>query len=203
VVFPSQQFTAEKTVAAVAAERCTLLFGVPTMFIAELDALAKKPPMRELHVRAALTAGSPLPSRLVKRLESEMGIQAVVNAYGMTETSPMTIYTSVSDPGERRPGTVGKVGPHIGAKIVDASGDIVPRGVAGEICTSGYALQIGYLKDPAKTEEAMQTDADGTVWMHTGDEGVVDEDGYFRITGRTKDLIIRGELVSLSPSYDS
>jgi acyl-CoA synthetase (AMP-forming)/AMP-acid ligase II len=110
----------------------------------------------------------------------------------MTETSPVTFATNLTDSIDRRLNTVGTVFPHTGAKIVGLDGEIVPRGVAGEICTSGFALQKGYLNNESKTREAMRPDADGVLWMYTGDEGVIDSDGYCRITGRIKDMIIRG-----------
>ncbi|KAK3116595.1 hypothetical protein LTR53_002893 [Teratosphaeriaceae sp. CCFEE 6253] len=192
IVFPSQQFDAHAAVAAVEAEQCTVLYGVPTMFRAELDALATR--RRRLDsLRIALAAGSPVLPSTMKQMGKAMGIGSVLIAYGMTETSPVTFATSIEDSLERRLRTVGTVFPHTGAKIVDGEGHIVPRGIAGEILTSGYALQQGYLKNEAKTHEAMRADADGTLWMHTGDEGVIDRDGYCRVTGRIKDMIIRGK----------
>ena len=131
---------------------------------------------------------------MVKRLNQEMGIQSVLIAYGMTETSPVTFATTVNDSHERRQTTVGKVFPHTKVKVVDLDGNTVPCGVQGEICTSGYALQRGYLKNLAKTDEAMRRDGEGRLWMHTGDKGVLDSEGYLRITGRIKDMIIRGKL---------
>ena len=110
----------------------------------------------------------------------------------MTETSPVTFATNMTDPIDRRLNTVGTVFPHTGAKILGLDGEIVPRGVAGEICTSGFALQKGYLNNESKTREAMRMDADGVLWMYTGDEGIIDSEGYCRITGRIKDMIIRG-----------
>jgi acyl-CoA synthetase (AMP-forming)/AMP-acid ligase II len=192
IVFPSQQFDAGLIVDAVDAERCTVLHGVPTMFGAELDVLARKG--RKLtSLTRALAAGAPVPTSMVKRLKDEMGIQRVIIAYGMTETSPVTFATTVHDSYERRLTTVGKTFPHTKAKIVDLEGNVVPYGVPGEICTSGYALQRGYLKNEAKTQEAMRQDEYGTIWMHTGDKGIIDSEGYCRVTGRIKDMIIRGE----------
>lgn len=201
IVYPSQQFNADSVVDVIVTERCTVLYGVPTMFGAELDALART--NRKLTtLKKALAAGAPVPPSMVKRLRQEMGILGVLIAYGMTETSPVTFATSASDSQERQLSTVGKVYPHTQAKIIDAKGNIVPFGVAGEICTSGYSLQQGYLKNAAKTLEAMRADDNGTVWMHTGDEGVIDREGYCRITGRIKDLIIRGELLPLYPQIE-
>ncbi|KAK4555534.1 hypothetical protein LTR86_007287 [Recurvomyces mirabilis] len=191
IVYPSQQFDAEAVIHAVETERCTVIYGVPTMFNTELDVLAKAG--RKLStLRVALAAGSPVLPTTMKRIEKEMGIKSVLIAYGMTETSPVTFNTNPDDTLDRLLKTVGTVLPHTGAKIVDAAGKTLPCGVAGEICTSGYALQQGYYKNPAKTAEVMRTDADGILWMHTGDEGIIDADGYCRVTGRLKDMIIRG-----------
>ena len=197
VVFPSQQFDAGTIVDAVDSERCTVIYGVPTMFGAELDALARQG--RKLtSLTRALASGAPVPPSMVKRLNQEMGIQSVLIAYGMTETSPVTFATTVNDSHERRQTTVGKVFPHTKAKVVDLDGKIVACGVQGEICTSGYALQRGYLKNIAKTDEAMRRDDEDRLWMHTGDKGVLDSEGYLRITGRIKDMIIRGKLYPYS-----
>jgi acyl-CoA synthetase (AMP-forming)/AMP-acid ligase II len=193
VVFPSQQFDAGAIVDAVDSERCTVIYGVPTMFGAELDALARQG-RRLTSLTRALASGAPVPPSMVKRLNQEMGIQSVLIAYGMTETSPVTFATTVNDSHERRQTTVGKVFPHTKVKVVDLDGNTVPCGVQGEICTSGYALQRGYLKNLAKTDEAMRRDREGRLWMHTGDKGVLDSEGYLRITGRIKDMIIRGKL---------
>jgi acyl-CoA synthetase (AMP-forming)/AMP-acid ligase II len=197
VVFPSQQFDASLVVDAVDTERCTVIHGVPTMFGAELDVLARKGGKLTSLTRA-LAAGAPVPPSMVKRLKEEMGIQSVIIAYGMTETSPVTFATTTHDSHERRLATVGKVFPHTKAKIVDLEGNIVPCGVPGEICTSGYALQRGYLKNVAKTDEAMRRDKEGTLWMHTGDKGIIDSEGYCQVTGRIKDMIIRGKSYSHS-----
>jgi acyl-CoA synthetase (AMP-forming)/AMP-acid ligase II len=193
IVFPSQQFDAGLVVDAVDAERCTVILGVPTMFGAELDALARKG-RRLTSLTRALASGAPVPASMVKRLNEEMGIQSVLICYGMTETSPVTFATTVDDPYERRLTTVGRVLPHTKAKVVDLDGNVVPCGVQGEICTSGYALQRGYLKNVVKTDEVMRRDSEGRLWMHTGDKGVIDSEGYCRITGRIKDMIIRGKL---------
>ncbi|KAK5738940.1 putative NRPS-like protein biosynthetic cluster [Elasticomyces elasticus] len=191
IVFPSQQFDASSVLSAIEAEKCTVLYGVPTMFQAELDVLARIP-QKLTSLRTALAAGSPVLPSVIKRLGAEMGIELVLNAYGMTETSPVTFGTCKTDSSQRRLDSVGTVFPHTGAKIVDMDGSIVSRGTAGEICTSGYSLQKGYLKNVAKTAEVMRTDENGVLWMHTGDEGVIDKDGYCRVTGRIKDMIIRG-----------
>ncbi|KAK4965322.1 hypothetical protein LTR42_012076 [Elasticomyces elasticus] len=191
IVFPSQQFDANSVLSAIEAEQCTVLYGVPTMFQAELDVLARTP-QKLTSLKTALAAGSPVLPSVIKRLGAEMGIELVLNAYGMTETSPVTFGTCKTDSPQRRLDSVGTVFPHTGAKIVDMDGSVVSRGTAGEICTSGYSLQKGYLKNVAKTAEVMRTDENGVLWMHTGDEGVIDKDGYCRVTGRIKDMIIRG-----------
>ncbi|CAK1360233.1 putative acyl-CoA synthetase [Cercospora beticola] len=191
IVYPSQQFDAALVLKAIEIERCSFLHGVPTMFTAQLDENTKRNyDLKSLKV--ALAAGSQVPQKLVNRLEKEMGISRVLIAYGMTETSPVTFCARSDDTIEQRLSTVGTLLPHTGVKVVDLDGRVVPHGIAGEICTSGYALQKGYLKDIKKTDEVMETDASGICWMHTGDQGVLDKDGYLRITGRIKDLIIRG-----------
>ena len=162
------------------------------MFIAELDANRLK--KRQItSLRTGMAAGAPVPSRVMDRLEKEMNVRGMLIAYGMTETSPVTFMTSMHDTQERRLTTVGTVMPHTGAKILTSNGEIAPRGVRGELCTSGYALQKGYLNNEAKTQEAMRMDDAGVLWMYTGDEGVIDEHGYCSITGRIKDIIIRGQ----------
>lgn len=192
IVFASPQFDAHKVLDAVVAERCTILLGVPTMFIAVLDANRAKQ-LRVGSLRAALAAGSPVPQALMRRLEREMGVRHTLIAYGMTETSPVTFMSSLDDSERLRISTVGTLLPHCGAKIVDKDGAVVPRGTRGEICTSGFALQLGYWENEDKTKEVMQADEHGTVWMYTGDEGEIDADGYCSITGRIKDTIIRGK----------
>ncbi|KAF2207627.1 hypothetical protein CERZMDRAFT_50854 [Cercospora zeae-maydis SCOH1-5] len=191
IVYPSPQFDAALVLDAVEDERCSILYGVPTMFTATLEDNTKNP--RNLKsLRLALAAGSPVPQKVVDRLDKEMGIRYVLIAYGMTETSPVTFTTQPCDSLEQRLSTVGTLLPHTSAKIIDAEGSTVPIGVAGEICVSGYALQQGYLKNVEKTNEVMRLDSQGVRWMHTGDEGVLNEGGYLRVTGRIKDMIIRG-----------
>lgn len=195
IVFPSQQFDAKRIVDAVDSEGCTVLYGVPTMFGAELDVLSRT--NRKLtSLTRALAAGAPVSTSMVERLRQDMGIGSVLIAYGMTETSPVTFATTVHDSAERQLSTVGKVFPHTKAKIIDIEGRIVPCGVKGEICTSGYSLQQGYFNNLTKTQEVMITDEEGTIWMHTGDEGIIDSEGYCRVTGRLKDMIIRGKFRS-------
>lgn len=197
IVFPSDQFDAAAVLNAVVYEKCTALLGVPTMFLAELQVNQGKKHRIET-VRTGLAAGSSVPAPLMERLRTEFGIRDMLIAYGMTETSPVTFITSFDDPMEKRLKTIGKVMPHTGAKIIDTAGNIVARGVRGELCTSGYALQKGYWRNEAKTKEVMKVDENGVRWMHTGDECVMDEQGYCSVTGRIKDLIIRGGLVVLT-----
>jgi len=192
IVFPSDHFDARRTLDAVVQEKATALLGVPTMFVAELEIL-KTTPYKITTLRTGLAAGSPVPAPLMDEIQEKMGVQGILIAYGMTETSPVTFITALDDPWEKKTTTLGRVLPHTAAKVVDRDGKIVPRGVKGEICTSGFALQKGYWGDEAKTREVMKTDEQGRLWMHTGDEGFIDEDGYGHITGRIKDLIIRGK----------
>jgi acyl-CoA synthetase (AMP-forming)/AMP-acid ligase II len=192
IVFASPQFDANKVLDAVVSEHCTILLGVPTMFLSIMDSNRTKQ-LIVTSLRAALAAGSPVPQALMRRLEQEMGVRNTLIAYGMTETSPVTFMSSLEDSEQRRISTVGTLLPHSGAKVVDKRGNIVPRGGRGEICTSGFALQLGYWENAGKTKEAMQADAEGTLWMYTGDEGEIDAEGYCSITGRIKDTIIRGK----------
>jgi fatty-acyl-CoA synthase len=170
----------------VAAERCTALHGVPTMFIAELD----HPRFGEFDLsslRTGIMAGSPCPIAVMRRVVAEMHMPEVTICYGMTETSPVSFQTRPDDPLERRVGTVGRVHPHVQVKIIDADGRVTPRGIAGELLTRGYSVMRGYWDDAERTRETI--DAGG--WMHTGDLAVIDEQGYCNIVGRVKDMIIR------------
>ncbi|MBW0270547.1 AMP-binding protein [Nocardia sp. MH4] len=189
VVIPAPAFDPAATLAAVAAERCTSLYGVPTMFIAmlaELDAGAT-PDLSSL--RTGIMAGSPCPVEVMKRVIDQLGMAEVSICYGMTETSPVSTQTRSDDSIERRTATVGRVGPHLEVKVVDpATGRTLPRGEAGELCTRGYSVMLGYWDQPDKTAEAI----DAARWMHTGDIGVMDDDGYLSVTGRIKDMVIRG-----------
>ncbi|WP_454196094.1 AMP-binding protein [Nocardia sp. Marseille-Q1738] len=188
IVIPAPSFDPGATLAAVEAERCTSLYGVPTMFIdmlAELDSAT--PDLSTL--RTGIMAGSPCPVEVMKRVIDRMGMREVCICYGMTETSPVSTQTRRDDSIDRRTATVGRVGPHLEVKIVDpATGLTVPRGEPGELCTRGYSVMLGYWDDPDRTAEAI----DAARWMHTGDIGVMDHDGYLTITGRIKDMVIRG-----------
>ena len=187
MVIPAPGFDPALTLAAADQERCTSLYGVPTMFIAEW-ALPDVASYDLSSVRTGIMAGSPCPAEMMKKL-IEVGIEEMTICYGMTETSPVSTQTRTDDSFERKVGTVGRVSPHLEIKIVDPlTGDVVPRGSAGEFCTRGYSVMLGYWHDEEKTAEAI--DADG--WMHTGDLGVMDDDGYVQITGRIKDMVIRG-----------
>ncbi|WP_019200731.1 AMP-binding protein [Tsukamurella sp. 1534] len=188
MVIPGPAFVPQDALAAVAAEQCTSLYGVPTMFIAEL-ALAEFDDYDLSSLRTGIMAGSPCPEEVMRKVVDRMGMREVSICYGMTETSPVSTQTRTDDALELRVGTVGRVGPHLEVKVVDPiDGTEVPRGEVGEFCTRGYSVMKGYWNNAEKTAEAI--DADG--WMHTGDLATMDENGYVRITGRIKDMVIRG-----------
>ncbi|MYK77332.1 MAG: AMP-binding protein [Acidimicrobiaceae bacterium] len=188
IVIPAAGFNAAATLQAVAAERCTSLYGVPTMFIAELG----EPDLAGYDLsslRTGIMAGSPCPIEVMRQVVDQMNMSEVTIAYGMTETSPVSTQTSADDPLEKRVTTVGRVHPHVEIRIVDpATGEVVPRGTSGEFQTRGYSVMLGYWNEPERTAEAIDTDG----WMHTGDLAVMDDDGYVNIVGRIKDMIIRG-----------
>ncbi|MGR4878620.1 AMP-binding protein [Streptomyces sp. LARHCF249] len=188
MVIPAPSFDAAATLAAVEAESCTSLYGVPTMFIAELaDPGFDGYDLSSL--RTGIMAGSPCPVEVMKEVIERMGMAEVSICYGMTETSPVSTQTRADDSVERRVSTVGRVGPHLEVKVVDPqSGRTVPRGEPGELCTRGYSVMLGYWGEPERTAEAV----DAARWMHTGDLAVMDDDGYLSITGRIKDMVIRG-----------
>jgi fatty-acyl-CoA synthase len=188
MVIPAPSFDPVATLEAVRAERCTSLYGVPTMFIAELSV-----PDFDAYdlssLRTGIMAGSPCPVEVMKQVIERMGMTEVGICYGMTETSPVSTQTRADDSLDRRVSTVGRVGPHLEVKVVDPeTGRTVPRGTPGELCTRGYSVMIGYWNQPDKTAEAV----DAAHWMHTGDLAVMDADGYLAITGRIKDMVIRG-----------
>ncbi|MEZ7239065.1 AMP-binding protein [Rhodococcus sp. GXMU-t2271] len=188
MVIPGPAFDPTQTLAAVAEERCTSLYGVPTMFIAELaDPGFDGYDLSSL--RTGIMAGSPCPVEVMKQVIERMGMTEVSICYGMTETSPVSLQTRSDDTIDQRVSTVGRVGPHLEVKIVDpATGLTVPRGEPGELCTRGYSVMLGYWNQPDKTAEAV----DAARWMHTGDIGVMDAEGYVSVTGRIKDMVIRG-----------
>jgi fatty-acyl-CoA synthase len=187
MVFPSEGFEARAVLETVEAERCTALHGVPTMFIAELD----HPDFRRFDLsslRTGIMAGSPCPAEIMRRCIAEMKLAEITIAYGMTETSPVSFQSSTDTAFDRRVGTVGTILPHLEVKIVDEAGRVVPLGQSGELLTRGYSVMRGYWDDPDLTDEAI----DEAGWMHTGDLATLDADGYCRIVGRIKDMIIRG-----------
>ncbi|MEU1038896.1 AMP-binding protein [Streptomyces sp. NPDC005907] len=188
IVIPAPSFDPSATLRAVQQERCTSLYGVPTMFIAELN-LPDFATYDLSSLRTGIMAGSPCPVEVMKRVVAEMHMAEVSICYGMTETSPVSLQTRRDDDLEHRTGTVGRVLPHIEVKIVDpVDGVTLPRGSAGELCTRGYGVMLGYWDEPEKTAEAV----DSGRWMHTGDLAVMRDDGYVEIVGRIKDMIIRG-----------
>jgi fatty-acyl-CoA synthase len=188
MVIPAPAFEPEATLKACAEERCTSLYGVPTMFIAQLD----HPNFARYDLtslRTGIMAGSPCPVEVMKRVMDLMHMSEVGIAYGMTETSPVSTQTAYDDPVDKRVGSVGRVQPHVEVKIIDPDGGAtVARGDPGELCTRGYSVMAGYWNDPERTAEAI--DADG--WMHTGDLATMDDEGYVNIVGRSKDMVIRG-----------
>jgi fatty-acyl-CoA synthase len=188
IVIPAPLFDPAATLAAVAAERCTSLYGVPTMFIAELA----RPDFATYDLRTLRTgvmAGSPCPVEVMKRVITEMGMEEVGICYGMTETSPVSTQTRSDDDLDRRTATVGRPLPHIEVKVIDpVDGTVTAPGTPGELCTRGYSVMLGYWDQPERTAEAI----DAARWMHTGDLAVMRPDGYVNIVGRIKDLVIRG-----------
>jgi fatty-acyl-CoA synthase len=187
MVFPSSGFDADAVLEVIEAERCTALHGVPTMFIAELD----RPDFADRNLsslRTGIMAGAPCPVELMHRVIDEMHLREITIGYGMTETGPLSTQTSVDDPVELRIGTVGQVLPHTEIKIIDEQGRIVPTGTPGELCTRGYCVMRGYWGDPDRTAKEI----DDAHWMRSGDVATLDEQGYVRIVGRIKEMIIRG-----------
>jgi fatty-acyl-CoA synthase len=188
MVIPAPAFDPAATLRAVADERCTSLYGVPTMFIAEL-ALPSFGDFDLTSLRTGIMAGSPCPVEVMKQVVERMHMDEVSICYGMTETSPVSTQTRVDDSIDRRVSTVGRVGPHLEVKIIDPeTGLTAPYGEPGELCTRGYSVMLGYWEEPDKTAEAI----DAARWMHTGDLAVMDAEGYVNITGRIKDMVIRG-----------
>lgn len=187
MIYPGETFDPTLALEAVQAEGCTALYGVPTMFIAILN----QPDLTTYNVstlRTGIMAGSPCPTATMRELMDQLNMHQVTIAYGMTETSPITTQTATDDPLEERVSTVGRVHPHAEAKVIGSDGQTLPLGMQGEYCSRGYAVMLGYWDDAEKTAEAI--DADG--WMHSGDLATMDAKGYVRITGRIKDMIIRG-----------
>jgi fatty-acyl-CoA synthase len=187
MVIPAEGFDPVAVLGAIQNERCTGVHGVPTMFIAMLE--SPEFGKYDVHsLRTGIMAGAPCPIEIMKRAVDEMNLREITIAYGMTETSPVSFQSAISDPLDLRVSTVGKVQPHIEVKIVDREGMIVPVGATGELLTRGYSVMSGYWNDEDKTREAV----DRSGWMHTGDLATIDADGYCRIVGRIKDMVIRG-----------
>jgi fatty-acyl-CoA synthase len=188
MVYPSEGFEPLAVLQAVQEEKCTSLYGVPTMFIAELD----HPDFNKFDLsslRTGVMAGSPCPVEVMKKVINLMGMRDVEICYGMTETSPVSTQTRTDSPLDKRVGTVGVIHPHVEIKIVDpATGQVVPIGKPGELCTRGYSIMLGYWNNPEATADAI----DQARWMHTGDLATMDSEGYINIVGRIKDMIIRG-----------
>ncbi|MDP1882026.1 MAG: AMP-binding protein, partial [Bradyrhizobium sp.] len=187
MVYPGEGFDPLITLQTVEREKCTALYGVPTMFIAELD----HPDFAKFDLkslRTGIMAGAPCPIEVMRRVNEAMNMRDVTIAYGMTETSPVSFQSATDDPLERRVSTVGRIHPHVEVKVVDREGRIVPRGERGELCTRGYSVMLGYWDEPEKTADVL--DASG--WMHTGDIAIIDAEGYCNIVGRIKDMVIRG-----------
>ncbi len=188
VVLPGEAFEPEAVLDAVQTEGCTALYGVPTMFIAELEHPAFDT-FDLSTLRTGIMAGSPCPERVMRKVIDRMGMAEVTIAYGMTETSPVSTQTAVDDDLHRRTATVGRAHPHVEVRVADAlTGRTLPRGQTGEFQTRGYSVMLGYWEDPDRTSEAI----DQARWMHTGDQAIMDEDGSLRIVGRIKDMVIRG-----------
>jgi fatty-acyl-CoA synthase len=187
MVYPGEGFDPLATLETVQAERCTALYGVPTMFIAELD----HPEFARFDLtslRTGIMAGAPCPIEVMRRVAERMNMRQVTICYGMTETSPVSFQSSTDDPLERRVTTVGRIHPHLEVKVVDSEGRIVPRGQPGELCTRGYSVMLGYWDEAGKTADVI----DAARWMHTGDLATLDAEGYCNIVGRIKDMVIRG-----------
>lgn len=188
MVIPDEAFNPTAVLDAIQAERCTSLYGVPTMFVSVLE----HPRFADYDVsslRTGVMAGAPCPIELMRQVVTKLHMPEVAIGYGMTETSPISTFTAADDPLERRVGSVGRVFPHVEIKVTDpATGAVVPRGTAGELCTRGYSVMCGYWQDDAATNASI----DAAAWMHSGDLAVMDHEGYVHIVGRIKDMIIRG-----------
>ncbi|WP_159008427.1 AMP-binding protein [Bradyrhizobium sp. S69] len=187
MVYPGEGFDPLVTLQTIEREKCTALYGVPTMFIAELD----HPDFAKFDLsslRTGIMAGAPCPIEVMRRVNEQMNMRDITIAYGMTETSPVSFQSATDDPLERRVSTVGRILPHVEVKVVDQGGRVVPRGARGELCTRGYSVMLGYWDEAEKTRDVL--DASG--WMHTGDIAIIDDEGYCNIVGRIKDMVIRG-----------
>ncbi|PCH44870.1 acetyl-CoA synthetase-like protein [Wolfiporia cocos MD-104 SS10] len=196
IVYPAQNYDPKAIVDAICEERCTALHGVPTHFLGILAEVHARKQAGEIvnlsSLRTGMAAGTSIPTDLMQQLVDILNLKELTIGYGMTETSPVSFQSTTDDPIIKRVETVGKVMPHVKAKIVNQEGEIVPIGSPGEIAVTGYVLQKGYWEDEEQTAKVMRKDSDGTLWMYTGDEGVLDREGYLKIVGRIKDIIIRG-----------
>jgi mevalonyl-CoA ligase len=190
IVYPAEVFDAPATLRAISEERCTALHGVPAMF----DTLFSNqlPGDYQCSLRTGIIAGAPVPRYLMELLVNRLGMKEFTSSYGLTEASPTCFNAFTDDALGKRLSTVGTLMPHAQAKIVDREGKTVPVGTRGELCIAGYQLQAGYWNNSEKTNETMIRDGAGVLWLHTGDEAVFDVEGYCTITGRFKDIIIRG-----------
>jgi acyl-CoA synthetase (AMP-forming)/AMP-acid ligase II len=191
VVYPAESFDAVATLHAISDEKCTALHGVPAMM--EEIVNVEKPEGWTSELRTGIVAGSPVPRWLMERMVNELGMTDFTSSYGLTEASPTVFNAHTTDSLHARLTTVGAVMPHARVKIVDRENRIVPIGVRGELCVTGYQICRGYWENPEKTAEVLVRDEHGECWLHTGDEAVLDVDGYCTITGRFKDIIIRGK----------
>jgi acyl-CoA synthetase (AMP-forming)/AMP-acid ligase II len=196
IVWPAEAFNPLLTLESVREYKATALYGVPTMFIAELELLANNVVPYEgfQYLRTGIAAGSSIPAELMRKLHKVLNLTELTICYGMTETSPVSAMTTTDDPIEKRIDSVGRLLPHVTAKVVDPADWSRTLGVhqRGELAVSGYLLMKGYWDDQARTREVLVPDEEGVMWMHTGDEALMDEEGYVKITGRIKDLIIKG-----------
>jgi TBC1 domain family member 8/9 len=196
IVFPSEAFDPKASLLAVQEEKATALYGVPTMFLAELELLSNGTVKYEgfEHLRTGIAAGSSIPAEIMRKLHKTLNLTELTICYGMTETSPVSCMTTIDDPMDKRINSVGRLMPHVEAKIVDPTDGkrVLGIGEKGELAVSGYLVMKEYWGQPEKTAEVMKRDDEGKMWMHTGDEAAMDEQGYVSITGRIKDLIIRG-----------
>lgn len=199
IVYPAEVFDIDSTLRAISDEGCTAVHGVPAMF----DSLFQAELPKDFNcdrLRTGIIAGAPVPRYLMELLVNKFGMTEFTSSYGLTEASPTCFNAFTDDAMDRRLTTVGTLMPHAQAKIVDRDGNVVPVGTRGELCMAGYQLQAGYWNNSEKTNEAMVRDSAGVLWLHTGDEAVFDEQGYCTITGRFKDIIIRGKS-PVSPNF--
>jgi mevalonyl-CoA ligase len=196
ILLPSPTFSAPAVLSALTDYACTALHGVPAMF-EELLSLPRPEGWKCAGLRTGIVAGAPVPKPLMEKMVQVLGMREFTSSYGLTEASPTCFNATTDETIEKKLTTVGKILPHLHSKIVDREGRIVPIGTRGELCMAGYSLQKGYWKNLQKTDEVMVRDENGILWLHTGDEARFDADGYCTITGRFKDIIIRGMSLSL------